>query len=124
MLEFLALSVAFSLHVGVPDIDDLNAIHPHIRFEQEGAFENQSMIAGAYLNSVEDLSLYGGVRFEKKDAGLELGLVTGYEDAGWDGPVAPMIRATYDLDEYARVFVTPLYKGGNYGATIGVEVLF
>lgn len=118
MLEFLALSVAFSLHAGLPDLDSYNAIHPHIRYEQDG------MIAGAYLNEATDVSFYTGVRFEKKDKGLELGLVTGYEDLGWDGPVAPFITATYDLDEHARVYFKPLYADGDYGAAIGVEVLF
>ena len=124
MLEFLALSVAFSLHAGLPDADDYNAIHPHIRYEQQGVIESQSMIAGAYLNSATDVSLYGGVRFEKKGAGLELGLVTGYEDLGWDGPVAPMIRTTYDVDDHARVYFSPAYDHGKYGAVIGVEILF
>ena len=117
MLEFLALSVAFSLHAGLPDLDDYNAIHPHIRFQQEG------MIAGAYLNETTDASVYAGVRFEEKGKGLELGLATGYEDMGW-GPLAPFITATYDIDESARVYFKPLYDDGEYGAAIGVEILF
>ena len=82
----LIWAIAVSTHLGMEG--DYNSIHPHVRFVEDGA------IAGAYYNSMERISFYAGHRIESGNAGLELALVTGYDE--WM-PVAPYIRGTYDL---------------------------
>jgi hypothetical protein len=114
-METFIWALALSSHLGFEG--DYNQIHPHVRFIEDG------VIAGAYYNSEERVSFYGGYRFEPVDnIGIELGAVSGYPALGG---VVPYGRVTYDFNNNMKVFATP---GGevrhgetNIGAVIGIE---
>ena len=55
----IELALGLSLHLGLQN--DYNEIHPHIRYIEQG------YMAGAYYNSVEDVSTYVGYRFEHEE---------------------------------------------------------
>ncbi len=89
----LIWAIAVSSHLGMEG--NYNSIHPHVRFVQNGA------IAGAYYNSEERISFYGGYRLEPTEkTGIEFAIATGYEEFG---AVAPYARGTYDMGK-ARFF--------------------
>jgi len=113
-MEPFILALGLSLHTGLSG--DYNEIHPHVRYV------NDTLIAGAYYNSVDRLSLYAGRRIESGNAGLEVALVTGYPAFG---VVAPFVRGTYDTGNI-RYFVSPTIESynnqnNNIGLVIGVE---
>lgn len=103
-------SVALSLHVGMEA--DYNAVHPHVRVQQE------HFIAGAYYNSMDKISAYGGYRQEYDLFGVEVGAVTGYK---WSDKtsISPYFRVTYD--DY---FMSPVPLGDDPGVVIGYEYKF
>lgn len=114
-MEPFTLALGLSLHSGLTG--EYNQIHPHIRFYKDG------VIAGAYHNSMERLSVYGGYRIEPtENLGVEFTLVTGYNEFG---PIAPFVRGTYDLNN-TRLFVSPVAEKWNgkveTGIVIGVEI--
>lgn len=108
--------LAFSSHLGLNG--DYNDVHPQIRIEHD------RFIAGAYYNSEERVSFYGGYRFEPMDnVGVELGAVNGYPAIGG---VVPYIRGTYDSGS-TRFFIAPGAEKRQgettVGAVIGIEFL-
>jgi len=109
-------ALALTTHMGLER--DYNEIHPHVRFYEDGA------IAGAYYNSVNRISFYGGYRLEPTDRlGLEVSIVTGYPAFG---ELAPMVRGTYDINDNVRMFAAPAVESygnekSNIGAVIGIE---
>lgn len=108
-MEQIVWALALSTHVGLEG--EYNEVHPHVRFIEDGA------IAGAYYNSMERISLYAGHRIESGAAGLELALVTGYNEL--DMTLAPYIRGTYDLGS-VRVFASPTAEVWNSETNVGV----
>jgi hypothetical protein len=108
-MEGIILSLGLSIHAGMQG--DYNGLHPHVRFLEDGA------IAGAYYNSMDRISLYAGQRIESGNAGLELALVTGYDEL--DMPVAPYVRGTYDLGS-VRAFAAPTAESWNGETNVGV----
>lgn len=107
-MEGIILSLGLSIHGGMQG--DYNSVHPHVRFLDDGA------IAGAYYNSMDRVSVYAGHRVESGAAGLELALVTGYDEIA---PIAPYVRGTYDLGN-VRGFVAPTAEEWNGDANMGV----
>jgi len=81
-------------------------------------------IAGAYYNSVDRISFYGGYRLEPTDRlGVEFSIVTGYPAFG---ELARMVRGTYDINDNVRMFAAPAVESygsekGKIGAVIGIE---
>ena len=65
----IELALGLSLHLGLQN--DYNEI-PFPQYIEQG------YMAGAYYNSVEDVSTYVGYRFEHEDFGLEIAGVPGY----------------------------------------------
>ena len=110
METLLSLSLGLSLHLGFDD--HYNSVHPHIRFEHE------NFIAGAYYNSLENLSVYAGHRQEINNFGFEAALVTGYKN----GSLTPYIRGTYDVGK-TRIFVAPGIESKNIGVVFGLEIM-
>ena len=110
-------ALALSTHMGLEG--NYNEVHPHVRFYEDGA------IAGAYLNSVDRLSIYGGYRLEYGNFGTEITVTTGYPA---HGTLAPAIRSTYDLGDNVRFFAAPtaeVYTNDtNIGAVLGIEFKF
>lgn len=112
-----ALAVALSQHLS---LGDYNSVHPHIRVQDD------KFIAGAYLNSFNQVSPYMGLRFEFEDHGIEIGAVGGYPDNAFYG-LTPYARYTYDLNDNSRLFVAPVGETDQYdnfylGSVIGIEV--
>ena len=116
-MEGIVLALGLSMHSGLEG--DYNSVHPHVRFVEDGT------IAGAYYNSVDRLSLYTGQRMEFGSFGAEFALVTGYPAFG---PVAPFVRATYDLGDNVRAFASPAVEnysddGIEKGFVFGIELM-
>lgn len=105
-----ALCLALSAHVSLPG--EWNTVHPCVRVQQDAVF------AGAYLNSEDRVSLYGGFELRGEKLFAELGAVTGYSGAD----VLPFLRAGVILNERTRLFVAPAYAYGEVGAVFGVEI--
>ena len=112
----LIWAIAISSHIGLTG--EYNTVHPHIRLYEDGG------IAGAYYNSMDRMSLYAGHRLESGNAGLELALVTGYDEVA---PIVPYIRGTYDLGN-TRAYAAPtteVWNGEtNLGVVFGIEYQF
>ena len=91
--------------------DEYNFIHPQLRLE------HNTYIAGAYYNSIEELSLYAGKEFNLTDSlSFEMGVVSGYNG---DDVVMPFARAKWE-----NLYVTPHFvKGEIEGAVVGFEWL-
>jgi hypothetical protein len=108
-MDFLTLSLGLSLHLGLEN--NYNSFHPHVRYQ------NENLISGVYFNSVSEISLYMGKRFEYSDLGLEYGAATGY----YDYPITPFVRATYK-----EFFIAPAKEKGDgkVGIVIGTELKF
>ena len=100
--------LALSLHLGFEN--DYNNIHPQIRVQ------NEEIIAGAYYNSENNLSLYAGMEFEKGDWNYEFGLVSGYNNA----KIQPFVRSTYNISDNVRGFVAPGIEINNGKETFGI----
>ena len=103
----IELALGISLHLGLAQ--SYNEIHPHIRYIEQG------YMAGAYYNSVENISTYAGYRWEFNDFGFEAAAVTGYPEAD----IVPYVRGTYK-----DFFVAPAMEDGTVGAVIGYEFKF
>ena len=106
-MDLISLSLALSLHIGFEN--EYNPLHPHIRYQ------NESIIAGAYINSESSISTYIGQRIERGEYGLEYGGVTGYRDA----PLTPYIRGTYK-----NLFISPGFENSTMGIVLGTEIKF
>jgi hypothetical protein len=105
-------AIAVTAHFGLSG--DYNEVHPHVRVERG------HVIAGAYLNSLERVSAYAGLRGDAGPWFIELGAVTGYEN------VLPFARAGYDW-ERVTLFVSPAYEVVpelKAGAVLGLEWRF
>ena len=111
MFEALIFSIGLTSHIGFEK--DYNEVHPHVRYSNDG------VIAGAYYNSEERVSFYGGYRFEPiNNFGFELGVVNGYPT---NTVVKPYVRGTYDLGNF-RAFIAPGLESNKVGAVVGVEI--
>lgn len=111
MFEGIILSIGMSLHAGFDN--NYNNVHPHIRYQ------NDWLISGVYLNSLDEFSYYGGYRHESGDWGTEIVLATGYN---YD--IGPLARITYDLTDNTRVFLNPAAEGERFGMVLGIELMY
>ena len=109
ILEALTISLGLSTHIGFDE--KYNTFHPHLRYTHE------NFITGAYYNSVESTSVYGGYRYEKDNFGIEAAIVTGYNDL-----ITPYVRGTYDLDKM-RIFIAPGLESEDIGVVFGIEII-
>lgn len=109
----IVLTLAFSHHIGL--VGEYNEIHPSVRYTHD------HFIAGAYLNSEDNVSPYAGLRFEHSGFYIEGGAVWGYSYAD----VVPYVRVGYEFTDTISVFVAPAYEmPETLGAVIGVEFTF
>ena len=114
----IELFLAISLHVGLGQ--GWNQIHPGIRYT-----DNQFTV-GAFLNSESNVSAYATYTFENVIGNIDLdfGLATGYTGI----PVAPIIRATVDIDNNVTAFAALGAASTNQefhmGVVSGVEYAF
>ena len=110
----ILFGLATSLHLGLSG--DYNSLHPHIRFEHD------SLVTGAYYNSIEEPSAYLGYVLDLDFADLEIGAVTGYDK--YFDPVIPYVRLSKEFGN-RTVFITPTGERhqGKYqqGLVIGLE---
>jgi hypothetical protein len=107
MIELL---FGLSVHVGFDG--EYNSIHPHIRFRE------REYIAGAYYNSENNVSMYGGYEYKlDHNSAIEFGAVTGYNKS-----ISPFIRYTEDFDDYI-FYVAPGLEFDRDGNRTGVGVV-
>lgn len=102
----LIFALAVTQHFGFSQ--EYNEVHPHVRWVDDVA------ISGVYINSLERLSVYTGYRRDlPHDFGIELAVVTGYNDS-----IVPYVRGTYK-----DAFVSPAVdmKTNEVGWVIGYE---
>jgi len=71
-----------------------------------------------FLNSLDKLGWYSGYRHEINDFGIEAILTTGY-----DYPLGPSARVTYDINDNTRIFANPGFEGERTGLVVGIEIL-
>lgn len=106
--------IALSAHLGLAG--DYNLLHPHVRLQ-----DNQ-FITGIYVNSMDDISVYGGVKFDYDNFWVEGALVTGYNNSN----ISPYIRVGKEIYQDTSVFVAPALESfgeTNIGVVIGIEFL-
>ena len=102
----LFYGLLLSAHIGFEG--NYNYFHPHIGVE----FDN-NLLAGAYYNSMSNMSYYLGYNHEfTDDINLEVGLVTGYRQ----GIAVPMAKLNYK-----NFFISPSAENGHAGIIIGVD---
>jgi len=101
-MDFI-FALALSQHLGFEK--EYNYIHPHFRMSYE------NIIGGVYYNSLEKLSVYGGIRREFGDFGLETAMVTGYRDH----------PTLYTRGTYKDFYISPAFEGDTVGLVIGYE---
>jgi hypothetical protein len=114
----LLFGLALSAHLGLTD--EYNEIHPHIRLE------NDRVATGIYYNSLDELSVYLGLKYQPLEKiNLETGIVSGYDSIA---PLIPYARIIYQLDDNTSLFLTPTaekHKNNlNTGVVIGFEFMF
>ena len=106
----IACGIAVSLHLGLVEDYEYNALHPYCKATTE-----HNVIAGAYYNSVDNLSVFAGYEYDiNDDISIEVGVATGY---------------MYDLTPTARInykqlFLMPAYDDGKKGLVLGLEYKF
>jgi hypothetical protein len=114
-MENIIFGLAMTAHLGLSG--DFNEVHPHARYEHDNSF-----ISGVYLNSMDNVSLYAGKRFEYNDFGFEATIVTGYGRL-----FVPQVRGTYNTSDNTLIFVSPGAENlrGNFetGFVLGFEIL-
>ena len=123
-MEGLIFGLGLSLHTGFSY--DYNAIHPYIEYQLG------SMRLGAYYNSEEAISTYGGVNLSILDNfSVDAGLITGYEQLTQDQEynVTPYAKFNYHLNNNITVFTSPgaerqADETVNYGIVSGITFNF
>lgn len=99
----ITAGIALSLHLGLAG--EYSGIHPYIRYE------NDEFITGAYYNSLERISIYGGLKYDlNKDSSIELGLVSGYYEE-----LIPMVRL-----KHKQFYIMPA-ADEKVGIVIGIQ---
>ena len=106
-MDPLTFALGVSLHLGFEK--EYNAIHPHVRYQ------NERFIAGAYYNSIDQVSLYAGQEYKYNDIGLEVAAVSGYSKQD-PQKLLPYFRVTYKDYFFVPDFI------GDSGIVIGYEL--
>ena len=106
-MDPLTFALGVSLHLGFEK--EYNFFHPHVRYQ------NQSFIAGAYYNSINQVSFYAGKEYKYNNFGLEVAVVSGYSKKN-PKKLLPYFRATYK--DY---FFVPDVEGDS-GIVLGYEI--
>ena len=106
-MENIALGLGLSLHLGFGS--DYNSIHPY------GEYQFGNGRIGAYYNSENNISTYGGVNIPviKDRVSVDTGLVGGY-DLNYDNDessilerVSPYLKFNYHVNEDTTLFASP-----------------
>ena len=125
-MEGIVFGVGLTLHSGFSY--DYNYLHPYVEYQYG------SLRTGAYYNSEENISTYGGLNLALPGVdqfSVDTGLVTGYEkltnDQEYD--ITPYIKFNYHYNENVTVFTTPGAERQddetiNYGVVGGIAFSF
>lgn len=107
-MSCLAIGLALSMHVGL--VNDYNQVHPY------AICETDKTITGIYYNSLDNVSLFGAIKYKLTDELLlDVGIVTGYV---YD--VVPMARL-----RYKNIFIMPaLEDEDQVGIVVGLDYKF
>lgn len=125
-MEGIVLGLGLTLHSGFSH--DYNPIHPYVEY-QFG-----SLRLGAYYNSEENVSTYGGLNLVLPgldEFSVDTGLVTGYTELTEDQPydLTPYFKFNYHYNDNVTLFTTPGAEvqedeSVNYGVVSGITFNF
>ena len=125
-MEGIVLGLGLTLHSGFSY--DYNTIHPYVEYQYG------NLRAGAYYNSEENISTYGGLNLMLPGLdqfSVDTGLVTGYTELTEDQPydLTPYIKFNYHYNDNVTVFTTPGAEvqedeSVNYGVVGGISFNF
>jgi len=102
--------IVLTLHMGLNEEYQYNSFHPYCKAKTES-----NVIAGAYYNSVDRVSLFVGYEYDiNYHTSIELGVASGYE---YD--VTPTVRVNYK-----NLFLMPALDNGKTGLAIGLQYNF
>ena len=105
----LICGIALSAHIGLAN--KYNYIHPYCQYETPKQY-----IAGAYYNSVDNISLFAGYKWKFNDeTSLDIVAVTGY----YEYDVVPSVRLNYK-----NFFVMPAVEEDEVGFVVGLDYKF
>jgi hypothetical protein len=95
-------AATFGLHLGTYHFErqyNFNEFNPGVYVE------HNKIVTGAYLNSLQKVSIYSGYKLEISKIDVILGAVTGY------GGIKPMVVPSYKFDNGVRVSLIPKSPG-------------
>lgn len=68
-------------------------------------YQHEQLAIGAYLNSMDRVSLYGAYEFRHESLWAEVGIVSGYAIE-----VAPLVRIGLDFNESTSLSLAPAFE--------------
>ena len=101
-MEGIVLGLGLSLHLGFSQ--DYNSVHPYVEYR------HGNLRAGAYYNSEEHISVYGGVNLPVYDIfSVDTGLMSGYPNLTTDQShdFLPYAKFNYHYSDSITLFATP-----------------
>ena len=102
--------IAVTLHIGLNEEYEYNSFHLYCKAKTES-----NIIAGAYYNSINKLSLFAGYEYDiNYDTSIEIGLASGYY---YD--VTPTFRLNYK-----NLFLMPAVDDDKKGIVVGLQFNF
>lgn len=117
-MEGIVFGLGLSLHLGFSD--NYNAVHPYIEYQ------HGNLRTGAYYNSEENISIYGGINLPLYDIfSIDTGLSTGYNEHN----IVPYAKFNYHYNNNIKIFATPGIERQSddilqYGIVSGITLNF
>jgi len=96
-----------------------NEVHPKVEISYE-INEHFDAAAGAFYNSIRNISPYAGIRWTPEPFFVEVGAVGGYDQAD----VLPFGRVGIELNDHLNIFAFPIAHAGQPRGAIGIELRF
>ena len=98
-MEGIVLGLGLSLHLGFSQ--DYNPVNPYVEYQHD------NLRAGAYYNSEENISVYGGVNLPVYDIfSVDTGLLYGGYPA-LPNDLLPYVKFNYHYSDSITLFATP-----------------
>ena len=95
-MEGLVFGLGLSLHLGFTG--DYNPVNPYVEYQ------HGNLRAGAYYNSEENISAYGGVNLSLIDSfSIDTGVATGYGEH----TLTPYAKFNYHYNDSVTIFAMP-----------------
>jgi len=95
-MEGIVLGLGLSLHLGFSQ--NYNAVHPYVEYQ------HGNLRAGAYYNSEENISAYGGVNLPMYNT---FSVDTGLSAGNSEHSIIPYVKFNYHYNDNITIFATP-----------------